>query len=250
MIGSFTVLIAAASAFGWLFEPTSVRIDDILAKTFEVVPEITSHEEVVSTYVVISDRTLSIEGRYYSHAAQEAYAAYSTTTITLPDLPAAQASHAFTHQNISIREDIYTKVETKSPVLKQAILHSPQWRHFKRADIPREYADIAISGPILENMRLLSSGGEYLKLRRNDGIEDFQGEKLARYHFSLSGKSASSNLGTVMGRIAEGTVDLWVRPEDSMPHTMVFNGPGYFATTTFHSLNTLAPISAPATAVQ
>lgn len=218
--------------------------DATLERAFEVASSIGAHTEIVDTHVIVSDRILYIEGTYESNKALDAYAAYSTTTILLPDLPVNNQSHTFTHQNISIGNDVYTKIETESPVLLSSIPASPQWRHFTRSAIPREFADIAVPGPIIENLRLLDQGGTYLRLIQARGEEVLGSTTLRRYELELSGKKTSGNLQTVMDRIGKGRIDLWIDESTSLPYMMVFRGPGYFATTTISLLNS-GPITAP-----
>lgn len=217
--------------------------DPSFERTIERIPSISSHHEYVETQVEISDRILTIEGVYLSDRQNGAYAGYSTTTITLPDLPLDRRTHTFTHANISVGPDVYTRIQTSSSFLKESIPHSDTWQHFKRSEIPRAFADIAVPGPIIENLRFLDQRGAYLRLIKS-GSDALEGREYHTFTFELTGKEAEGNLQTVMDRIGDGTVELWADKDTDLPHRMVFRGPGYWATTTFSFVNN-GPITPP-----
>lgn len=145
--------------------------------------------------------------------------------------------------------EVYTKVETDSELLMSTIPHSPLWRHFTRDSIPQPFINIAVSGPILDNLLILSRGGSYLALAASHGTEPWGDEMLVHYTFTLSEegqKSIGGTLGTLLGRVGEsGYVDVWIDEASAEPRYMVFQGENYSSTTTISAINIPKAIEPP-----
>jgi hypothetical protein len=238
------VIFGAIAAF-WLLSTRKEIPDELLRRALANIPTIQAYTQHVTTETDIAGRVLHVAGIYHIDRAHNRFSSSATTTLTIPD---GSEPQIFNLANVSIGEDVYVKVETADESLRSRIPHSPEWKHFNRIQIPDALKDIAIAGPILDNLLLFSEGGMYLDLVDNRGKEDFQGENLARYSFTLGGtpKDIGGTLQTLMGRIENGSVDIWVDPDSAQIRHMVIARAEYHSTTTFENINHIPDIAAPA----
>ena len=200
------------------------------------------------THTRVSDRSIDIYGLYSLDFDGNSYSTVSTTTLVLPDGNPPKNVHVFTLQHRAIGDDIYVKIETKSPLLMKTIPHSPEWKHFKNAAIPERFVDIAVPGPILDNLSLLGKNGAYLSLRGKPTDITAASTTYHVYSFTLSKKTAEVTTGplkSLIDMIATGTVDIWVDDTPSV-RIMRTSGDNYTATSTIISVNTPLFITPPA----
>lgn len=243
------IVVFGATSIGiWYFlQPQRVLEDSLLLRVFERINTITSYTQSVETEITLSDRTLIVRGEYYLNGPENSFESIATTTLRIP-VGAKDEEHSFTLRNISIGDQVYSRIETQSPVLRETIPHSPEWRHFTKGQIPEAFADIAVSGPILDNLLLFSQSGVYLRLLESHGEEALGDERFARYSFVLSESipRLGGTLGTLVGRIGDsGRVDIWIDPASATLKQAVFTGENYHSTTTFFSMNIPRMITAP-----
>jgi hypothetical protein len=125
---------------------------------------------------------------------------------------------------------------------------SDEWKHFKTNAIPIEYRDVATPRPPIENLALFKKGSEYLSIKEGRRDEERDGEKLARYTFTLSSRAFIETMGPV-SMIAErvgvhGTIDVWVRESDKQIRYIRLANPPYSSNTKI-STSPLPTIVAP-----
>ena len=169
----------------------------------------------------------------------------STTTIVIPELK--NQSHSFTLQNISIGDDVYSKITTSSSLFQKTIPVSPNWRHFKENAIPAKLADIAVAGPILDNSLLFSQSGKYISFVGKKRI-NLKGRPVDVYDFTLSGaeKNVPLALDSLMKRIgAEGHITIFIDFETKSALFFTLGNSSYHSTTTLISLDTPLSITPP-----
>ena len=200
----------------------------------------------VNTSAMFTDRVLQIDGMYLVDEPQKKYMTMSTTTMTVRGV--RNQPHAFTLKNISIGDDVYSKIETTSSIFKQTIPASPLWRHFKKNSVPSQFADIAVVGPILDNVLIFSVSGRYLVFV-NKKEEVILNRTLMHYTFTLSHNSAKNRGGTLealLERIGkEGMVDVWIDYEKEQVPFFRFSNATYTSTTTLLDVNTPLSIEPP-----
>lgn len=244
VIAGVCVVVSGAALAFWLFFPREEVPDALLRNTFANAPVIHAYTQHVATETDIAERTLRVEGVYHINRTSSSFSSSATTTLTIPD---GSEPQVFNLANVSVGEDVYVKVETADESLRSRIPHSPEWRHFNRLQIPDAFKDIAIAGPILDNMLLFSENGVFLRLVDNRGREDWGSESLARYSFTLKNtpESVGGTLRTLFDRIGDGTVDIWVDPDRAEVRHMVVASDAYYSTTTFSNVNHTPDIAAP-----
>ena len=243
------IFLVAASISGWLlyrtFHTTKITIDAPMQKALALVSTITSYSQQVDTQVKFPDRLLKITGIYAVDTPNKNYLSYSTTTLLIAGDP---REHTFTHQDISIGDTVYNKVETSDPLLKSSIKSNPSWRSFKSNAIPASLANIIIAGPIQDNLAILSKNGAFLSLIKKSSQVAWDGNTFLRYTFTLSSnvsKVGNGPLSAIVGRIGPGTIDVWINPSTYLVQHMVFTNGSYISTTTIGSVNTPLFITAP-----
>ncbi len=219
--------------------------DAPLKRAFEAATVTSSYTQLVETEAYFTGRRLYIEGKYTVDASRRAYAAISTTTLFVAGDP---VGHVFTHENISIGDDVYTKVITKDALLEKAIQQLPSWQRFTSVSIPKQLLGIAVAGPIQDNLRILAESGIWVTLEKKPHEENVYGEQMLRYTFSLSGKKPESAgaLDAIIQRIgSEGVIDAWIDPHTSQTRYLRFMNKEYVSTTTLLYPNPSATIEAP-----
>ncbi len=248
VLALFFFILTSAGMWFYL-TPAPLEYDELLKKTLDTVPEIRTYSQKVETTVFLSDRKLHVEGMYSLNGPDSSFSSDATTTLSFFEGKQLKTS-VFTLHNISIGNDVYVKVHTNDPQLQTTIPHSPSWRHFERTHIPPEFTNIAVSGPVLDNLLLLKEGGAYLSLIESHGTSEWNDAAYARYTFELS-KEASVNLGGTLGSLMQrigdtGTIDIWIDEAEARVKYMVFNGENYHSTTTISAINTPPIIVPPA----
>ncbi len=221
--------------------------DANLRRALKAVQKPHTYEVAVETSTALSGRYIDVLGLYRLDFDADRYASYATTTITNPQEKPPNNRQSFTLQNLSIGDDIFVKIETDSPQLKKTIPQSPQWQHFQSTTIPEQFKGIAIDGPVLDSLSLLSKRGAYLSLEGAPAMREFASSTFRVYMFKLSGKNPSSGGGTLqslMGHIGTGTVSIWLNESDSV-HLIHMQGEGYSSTTTVLSINIPLYLAAP-----
>ncbi len=206
-----------------------------------------TYEVIVETATDLSDRTINVLGLYRLDFETNRFGSYATTTLTIPTEKPANRSHAFTFINLSMANDIYVWINTNSAFLQKTIPHSGTWRHFQKDAVPTHFKDIAVSGPVLDNLALLGKDGSYLSLSGPPIERTYAGESFFVYEFTLSKEAARVVGGTLeplMRRIGTGHVFVWV-DDTSHVRMMTFSGENYSSTTTVLTVNNPVEINAP-----
>ncbi len=221
--------------------------DARLQSALEAVEGLRSYEAQVDTSTALSDRTIAVSGLYRLDFDANRYGSYATTTLTIPTEKPSKRSHAFTFQNISIGNEIFVRIDTDSQLLRQTIPHDARWHRFSADSIPQEFTDIAVSGPVLDNLALLSKRGRYLSLNAAPAERMYENHRYYVYEFSLSNEASEVQGGTLQSliqRIGDGHVFVWIN-EQSQVQLMTFSGENYFSTTTIQSVNTPVNVATP-----
>jgi hypothetical protein len=221
----------------------SPRVDPLLARTFAYIQTIGSYAQNVQTEASINGQKLRIVGTYLVDDQHGKYAFVSTTTLTAT----GQKPVTFTLDNISIGSDVYSRVDAPAGT-HLSVPASTAWHRFRADGIPPAFTNIAIAGPLVDNLKIFGNSGAYLALEKKDGVEHIGGSPLTHYTFALSPagtRLSEGPLGVVAGRIGQtGTIDVWLT-SDGVPVVLVFTGAGYVSTTTVSRINGSLQIAAP-----
>lgn len=234
------ILLSLATSAYFLWQ-NKAQWDDTITAAVLTANRVTEHIEQVDTEADFPDRRIKVSGSYLIDAPEGRFAAYSTTTLLIPDME----PQTFSLQNIALPNEVFTRITTESPGLKGTIPEGPDWRRFPTNAIPPQFANISIAGPILNNLRIFENEGAYLELMASDGLQQREDELLLHYVFKLSDKALADNadgtLGALIDRIGEeGRIDVWVDEASSTVRYLQFSNPTYRSTTT---LRYLAPLS-------
>lgn len=233
------LLALALAAFFFATRTSRAPQDPVLAAAFAFADRTHSYVQEVSTEVRFPSQTLVIEGMYRLDRPGKRYASVATTTVRAQRGP----KRSFTLSNVSLGADVYARVDTADAALAASFPRVGAWERFPAREIPDRYAGIAIPGPILDNLRILEQNGSYL----SPADEPVADGELMRYRFSLAPAHRGVTEGTLavlLGRIATGTVSLWVTPSGE-PRQLVFDASGYHSTTTLSSFDVPLGIEAP-----
>lgn len=237
-----TILVILGSVYFFFNEKHN---DEVLQSVFEKVGEVDFYTQEVRTETSLSERTITVEGVYQNDYKNSLYSAVSTTSVRFPDV---SFPVQFTLYNISSIPNVYTKAESANPELITTIPVQGGWRSFNSREIPEEYKSIAIPGPVLDNLQILSKNGSYVELIETHGKDATFGDELLRFSFRVkpSLKERPGPLAAIYERLREtGTVDIWVSEDSKSVRHMVFNNPPYFSTTTIKNINTPQIIDIP-----
>lgn len=243
------VCIAGLLALGVVlyYKPFSSAFDARLQAALTGVQGLHSYEMQDETRAILPAHIIEINGRYRLNFDAQRYESVSTTTLTMLEVRPPTNVHTFTLQHRSIADDIYVRIQTDSPVLQKTIPYGPQWRHFKSNAIPDRFIDIAVAGPILDNLALLRENGAYLSPTGAPVDISVASTTYHVYSFTLSKKATLVPDGPVRGLIdfiATGTIDVWIDDVPSV-RAMRINGSTYVSTSTFSKVNTPLDISPP-----
>ncbi len=243
------LVVAGLIVSGYLFYTGGLSglWDKRLQKALNAVQSPHSYEMFDTTHATLSGRTIDIVGLYTLDLDARRFQSVSTTTLTLLDERAPKNTHSFTLQHRSIGDDVYVLIDTASPLLRKTIPYSSAWQHFKADAIPERYVDIAVPGPILDNLALLGSGGGYLSPSGKTSDRTMASTTYHVYPFRLSPKTAEVTVGplkSLIDLIATGTVEVWVDDTPSV-RMMHISADGYVSTTTILGVNTPLEVTAP-----
>ncbi|HUO50788.1 MAG TPA: hypothetical protein VMU25_04470 [Candidatus Paceibacterota bacterium] len=235
------VLTLCAAGIAFRMHTTAPQVDPLLQRTFSIAGATHAYAQDVETRAVIGAQTLRITGTYLVDDGNAAYAAFSTTTATIP----GQKAVTFSLADISMGSDVYVRLEAP-PGTHLSVPTGNSWLHFTSENIPAAYENIATVGPVLDTMKILNSDGAYLTLEKTFGRETGG----IHYRFTLSPEGTqlhSGSLGTLVSRLGHtGTVDLWISASGT-PRMIVFTGPGYVSTSSLSELDANLNIAAPTT---
>ncbi len=198
----------------------------------------------VDTWAVLGTKTLHITGTYLINAPKNSYASYSTTTLTLPGVSSIDY---FTLKNISIGEDVYTKLESTSTIILRTMPLTNGWVHFKKNTIPESFTGISISGPVLDNLLIFSENGKFLTYINSVPTKVKSGT-LPKYYFKLSKETPTpeSTLEALFNRIGnDGMIEVSIDPQNNRLEYFKFFNKTYTSTTTVSDLNGTVTIDPP-----
>lgn len=219
--------------------------DAPLEHAFEAAAATSAYTQLVETEAYFSDRRLYITGVYKVDSTKRAYEAISTTTLFVTGDP---IGHVFTHENIALGEDVYTRIRTEDTLLSRAIEQLPQWQHFTATTIPKSLFGIAVAGPIQDNLQILTESGRWVTLLKKPNQERVFNEDLLHYSMSTSGAQPqeAGALDAILKRIGEkGVIDVWVDPKTMRAKYLRFMNNAYVSTTTLLYADTPPTIGAP-----
>ncbi len=247
---TITILVLASGfAAWWYWTHRGPQLDDLIKEAFSSAELTTAYAQDVVTETNIEDRHIRVAGTYVLDDTNKRYSSNASTELTLPD----GTVYSFSLQTITIGEDIYTRVESKSPALNLTVPASREWKQFKTNAIPTEYREIATPRPPIDNLTLFRKSGDYLTIKESRRDEERDREKLARYTFGLSSLAFTETTGPV-SMIAErvgvhGTIDVWVSESDKhIRYIRLSNHP--YSSETKVTTSPLPVITAPGDALQ
>jgi hypothetical protein len=241
LIGITLVTASASLYMGGAFK-RDTELDALLARSVELYAHTTSYEQYVETEASFPGRGLAIQGTYRVDRLRGRYEGISTTTLSFPGGP---RNIAFSLHNIAIGRFVYVQVHTSSPALKGTIPATEGWQRFPADAIPETYQGIAVPGPILDNLRILSAIGTFIV---PDGSpERVPGtQQLAQYRFKArSNTEEPGTLQALLSHIQNGTVFVWIDTETAKPVRLAFHAPSYHSTTTLSHVGEDVSIEAP-----
>lgn len=249
LVSIILIVFSCTSLFLWLsLVPKAPTEDTLLRRAYEQIATVRAYTQSVQTEVQLADRLLQVDGRYYHNGAESRFASIATTTLVILNGKKSE-KHSFTLQNISIYNDVYTKIDTESDILRSTIPHTPLWQHFKKDSIPEQFVNISVSGPVLDNLLLFNENGAFLDLVQSHGSSKWGDTSLEKYTLKLSNEApmgVGGTLGTLLGRIGkDGHVEVWIESESAIIRYMVFTGENYVSTTSISAINTPYIIKAP-----
>jgi hypothetical protein len=238
------IVVAIALGAWWYWIHRGPLLDELIRGAFANAELTNAYAQEVVTETDIEDRHISVSGEYVLDDANKSFSSRATTELTLPD----GTVHSFNLSTVTLGEDMYTRVQSQSPTLNLTVPVSDEWKHFKTNAIPIEYRDVATPRPPIENLALFKKGSEYLSIKEGRRDEERDGEKLARYTFTLSSRAFIETMGPV-SMIAErvgvhGTIDVWVRESDKQIRYIRLANPPYSSNTKI-STSPLPTIVAP-----
>ena len=234
------MLVAGTLAYEH-FHQRPDTLDPAAKKILDQAGSAHSYIAEVETQVNVGNKSLHIIGTYLIDSSANRFASFSTTTLL--SSKGRDTESSFTLGNISIGDDVYTRIQTSSPALMKTIQHSATWQHFKSNAIPPSYVGIATPGPVLDNLLLVGENQRYLTFVKKSS-ERKNGHVVQRYTFKLSKTiaKAGGTLEALSGRItSDGIIDIWIDTASSTLLSLIFTNNTYHSTTTVSMLN--APLS-------
>ncbi|MFM2330842.1 MAG: hypothetical protein RLZZ26_349 [Candidatus Parcubacteria bacterium] len=233
-------------AYRTLHTPAEQKLDPVLQQVLDHTAQVSSYAQYVETKQVSEAGILQIKGDYLVDDTHKSYASYSTTTYK----QARGTPVVFLLENRSLGSDVYVRLLNKSPLVKLSVPAGGTWAHFPANSIPVSYQNIAVAGPVIDDLKLLGNHGEYLIEDANHGMTSFGSSRYIRYTFKLSRLAEVANDGgiqTIAGRVGkDGFVDLWIDPlSNQAAYMRLTNGTTYTSTTTFSRFNESLGIEAP-----
>lgn len=212
------ILITALFAL-WLYDHKN--LDPQLLRAIDAVNDIYAYTQIDTTEVDVSGRRLTIEGVYENDAPNHRYTSSATTSVLIPN----EGGHAFNLTNISIGDDVYTRISTESSLLRLQMPLEDRWHHFTKENIPASLHNVVVIGPIMDHILLFQDKGSLLtpagesETRNHDGVSYtvFPVQVATRDH------AVGGTLATLLERIGSGTVRVWVSNQDSIDMITIEN---------------------------
>lgn len=209
--------------------------DAFLSTLYDTSGNVRSYTMKAETEVLFPEKTLSINGLYAIDSTKHTYSSTATTSLITRN----RGIQRFSLQNIVVNEDVYVRIDATDSSLQKTLPSYGKWLHFKTGSIPPSFANIAVPGPVLDNLLLLSEDGKYLSLVEKMGADLFNGTSTVRVRFRLSGakpKGSGGPLHALLTRIGDdGVIDIWAH-ENGAVEGMHFSNKNYRSTTTIISL--------------
>ena len=218
--------------------------DGLMVRVLAQTATIDSYEERAETDVSVSKRRLLIAGVYKIDLKAHKFSSDSTTTLVALQGSGKAPSGVFSLRNVSLGDDVYYRVATKSTDLAYILSGGSEWHHYVKGSIPPEVTEVAVSGPILDDLALFRSGETYLNFDRKVGTFG----STTQYLLHLSGVSGPSEgpLHDLISRVGlKGHIDLWVDETSANIKSVHFSGEDYESTTTIINLRHPQEITAP-----
>lgn len=227
-VALISTVLFLSLAFGgwWYWTHRGPQLDDLIREAFANAELTNAYAQEVVTETDIEDRHIRVAGTYVLDDTNKRYSSIATTELALPD----GTVHSFDLHTVTIGDNMYTRVLSKSPALNLTVPASGEWKQFKTTAIPTEYREISTPRPPIDNLTLFRKNGEYLTIKEGRRDEEREGERLARYTFGLSSHAFTETTGPV-SMITErvgvhGTIDVWVRESDKqIRHIRFVNNP-------------------------
>ena len=239
------VVFAAASAAVFYYWYIKSATND---KTFDLamkkIAEIKSYGQHIETETAMSDRQLKVVGDYSVNNEENRFQSKSTTILVIPE---NNTRLSFTYENISIGNEIFLMVDSgdESPTIPK----TTGWLRFSADNIPNDYTSIAVAGPVMDNLRLFSKNGKYVRiLEKHD--ETMENEDFWRYTLSLSEDAFKNDglkiLGVLMERIGKnGTINVWIDKNNLTIKQIKIENLPYQSTTRISNINSITSINPP-----
>ncbi len=223
----FSLLLCIAAA--WFFLSREPRHDALFEAALQNADATTAYTQDSTVRLRLDDRMLEVRG-IYRVDRKGRYASWATTTLIIPDEPPRE----FVLENISFGEEVYMRLTTEDPYLKKSIAHDPAWRHFSHTAIPAQFVDIAVWGPIIDNLLLFSEKGAYLS-PEGAPVLDTGEQALQRYTLTRKDRApaAGGTLAMLLDRAAGAEITVWVDEKESRIHRLLIKKEGYEADTLF-----------------
>jgi hypothetical protein len=247
VLGVLLAIVLGYYTYRSLHSPPEQKFDPVVEQVLSHTAQVSSYAQYVETKQVSEAGILQIKGEYLVDDTHKSYASYSTTTYK----QAQGTTVVFLLENRSLASDIYVRLLNESPSVKLSVPAVGAWAHFPANSIPASYQNIAVAGPVIDDLKLLANHGEYLIQDKNHCMTSFGSSRYIRYTFRLSRLAEVASDGgiqTIAGRVGKnGFIDLWIDPlSDEAAYMRLTNGTSYTSTTTFSRFNEPLGIEAPA----
>ncbi len=220
--------------------------DALLQEAFTTVEDIWAYTQNVETTTTVGGRSIHVEGVYHINGRDAHFASISTTTLSIPE-NSLTPTPSFTLENIALGDRVYLRLNGDAP-LRDDLPRGPEWHVYSRDAIPPALHDVVHAGPILDNMRLFAHQGTYLSPSGPGRADRLLNEDLMRYSFTLSRNAptrAGGTLETMLSRIGDGSVTVWIEPHTKTIRHLYFENGDYRSTTSIRNINTPPSIFAP-----
>lgn len=212
-----------------------LQFDEVTLRAFENAKISSIYRENNETIAQFPDRRLQIEGTYLLDLGGQSFASVATTTLHAINGSNISVLGSFTIENVSIADDVFFKTETESPHLSYILSPGRGWHHYVTSRIPPSVVDIAVHGPIQDDLAIFRDGIVYLRPESGGAREN----ELTHYRMIPSGISTDTPgpLHDLLARLgSSGHVDVWIDAKDSQIRRVHFSGENYESTSTFQYL--------------
>ncbi len=238
------LLLVAIGAFSYLLY-SQKKDDDLLNAVYAALEDVETYTQVVTTETELSDRKLFVEGVYTNDRKQGIYSSVATTTLLIRS---SDDSYTFTLSNIALPNEVFVRIDAEEGALSTTVPVNQGWTRLPADAVPQEFKDIAIPGPILDNVSIFQKSGSLLSLTKRLGEDSVFGTPLRRFEFTFKAGATIPDgpAKALYGRLEDGgTISVWVTPEDATLHHIVFSNPPYISTTSIQAINNPPPLVLP-----